>query len=194
MYTVAMDIHTLISTGSYAAIFFLMIANGVVNFPSSQILYLIVGYFVSTGNLLFLWAVVAGGTGNAIGNVITYTLVKKYERPLARKLLMLDEATFTKIHTALHDTFSRRGIWWLFIGKLTPSIKAFVPVVAGLAHTPTRITSIIFFTASLIWATGVTYLGYAFGESVSLSSFLTVSLGIGLIILFIVYKKIAHKL
>lgn len=189
-----MDIHALISSGSYIAIFLLMVANGVINFPSSQILYLVVGYFVSTGNLLFAGAVAAGAIGNTIGNIITYSLIKKYERPLARKLLMMDETMFDKIHSALHETFSRRGIWWLFIGKLTPSIKAFIPIVAGLARTPTTLTSLIFLAASFIWATGIIYLGYAFGEHVSLSSFLGVSFLVGITIAFVLYKRISKKI
>ena len=191
---VYMDLHALISSGTYVAIFILMLANGVFNFPSSQILYLIVGYFVSTGNLIFAWAVIAGGLGNTIGNIITYLLVKKYERPLARKLLMMDETTFSKVHSALHDTFSRRGIWWLFLGKLTPSVKAFIPVIAGMSRTPLYTTSFIFLSASLIWATGIIYLGYTFGEHVSLSSFLAVSLIIGLTILYVVYRSISKRL
>ena len=189
-----MDFHSLILSGSYIAIFLLMTANGVINFPSSQILYLVVGYFVATGNLLFAGAVFAGALGNTIGNILAYSLVKKYERPLARKLLMVNEETFDKIHGALHDTFSRRGIWWLFVGKLTPSIKAFIPVVAGLARTPTVITSLIFLVASFIWAAAIIYLGYAFGEQFSLSSFLSVSFIIGAIVVFIIYKNISKKL
>ena len=189
-----MDLHSLISSGSYIAIFLLMLANGIINFPSSQILYLVVGYFVATGNLLFAGAVLAGGVGNSIGNVITYMLVKKYDRPLAMKLLMMKKPLFDKLHTALHDTFSRRGIWWLFIAKLTPSVKAFVPVVAGLAQTPVAITAFIFTSASLIWATIIIYLGYAFGEHVSLTSFLGVSFIIGITIVFIIYKKISKRI
>lgn len=189
-----MDLHSLIVSGSYATIFFLMIGNGVFNLPSSQILYLIVGYFVATKNLSFAGAVLAGGLGNTIGNIITFLLIKKYDRPLARKLLMMSEETFNKVHSALHETFSRKGMWWLFIGKLTPSIKAFIPVVAGLAETETVRTSFIFLVASLIWATGIIYLGYVFGTEVSLSSFLSVSFIIGFTVLFILYKKISKKL
>lgn len=189
-----MDLHALIYSGSYAAIFVLMVANGIVNFPSSQILYLITGYFVGTGNLVFSTAVLAGALGNTIGNFVAYSLIKKYEHPLARRLLMMNEVTFTKIHGALHDTFSRRGVWWLFIGKLTPSVKAFIPILAGLARTPTFITTFIFLIASFIWATGIIYLGKTFGEHVSLSSFLTVSFLVGAVIVFILYKNISKKL
>lgn len=183
-----MDLHSLISTGSYVAIFILMLTNGAVNFPSSQFLYVICGYFVSTGSLLFIPTVVAGTLGNTLGNIITFLLVKKYDKPFARKLLMVDEATFTKIHSALHATFSKRGLLYIFIGKLIPSVKAFIPIVAGLANTRTNITSCIFFIASAIWACMVTSIGYFFGEHVSLKSISSVSLVIGVVVIFFVYR------
>lgn len=188
-----MDLHGIISSFSYVGIFALMVANGVANIPSSQILYLVVGYFVGTGSLNLIPAIIAGGIGNTLGNIITFLLVKKYEHAFARKILMLDEPTFKKIHSALHETFTHRGMWWLFVGKLTPSVKAFIPVVAGLASTKTFLTSVIFLFASLIWAFGLIYLGKTFGEQVSLSSFMGVSLVIGIIILFVVYKNVSKK-
>lgn len=170
-----------------------MLTNGIANFPSSQLLYIIAGYFVSTGSLLFIPTIIVGALGNTIGNIITFLLVKKYDKPFARKLLMLDESTFTKIHSALHETFTRRGMIWIFLGKLTPSVKAFIPIVAGLANTPTKLTSFIFLIASFIWAAGVTTLGYYFGEHITLGSFATVSLGLGTIIAYVVYKNLKKK-
>lgn len=182
------DTHSLISAGSYLAIFILMLTNGSVNFPSSQFLYVICGYFVSTGSLLFIPTIIAGALGNTIGNVITFLLVKKYDKPFARKLLLVDEATFTKIHNTLHAVFSKRGMWYIFFGKLIPSVKAFIPIVAGLAHTRTYLTSSLFFIASTIWAIMVTSIGYFFGEHVSFKSITGVSLVIGFIVIFFVYK------
>jgi membrane protein DedA with SNARE-associated domain len=171
-----------------------MTTNGTANIPSSQLLYIVCGYFVSTGNLLFIPTIIAGALGNTLGNIITFLLVKKYEHSFARKLLMMDEATFKKIHSALHTTFTKRGMWYIFFGKLTPSIKAFIPIVAGLANTKTKITSLLFFIASLIWASIMTSIGYFFGEKITLESFATVSLLIGSVIIFIVYKKVSKKI
>jgi membrane protein DedA with SNARE-associated domain len=187
------DLHSLIANFSYIAIFILMTTNGAVNFPSSQFLYIICGYFVSTGSLLFIPTVIVGALGNTIGNIVTFLLIKKYDKPLARKILMLDEATFTKVHSALHATFSRRGMWWIFFGKLIPSVKAFIPVIAGLADTKTKTTSFIFVTASLLWATALTSIGYYFGEHVSLSSITGVSLVIGIIVVTFVYKTYSKQ-
>ncbi len=183
-----MDLHLLITSGSYLAIFILMITNGAANFPSSQFLYVICGYFVSTGSLLFVPAVIAGALGNTIGNVITFLLVKKYDKPFARKLLMVDEAMFTKIHSGLHAVFAKRGMWYIFFGKLIPSVKAFIPIVAGLANTRTYLTSVLFFVASTIWAIMITSIGYFFGEHVSFKSITGVSLLIGSIVVFFVYR------
>lgn len=188
------DLHFLISTFSYIAIFILMFTNGALNFPSSQFLYIICGYFISTSSLLFIPTIIAGALGNTIGNIITFLLVKKYERPFAQKLLMVDEKTFTKIHKALHDTFIHRGMWWIFFGKLIPSVKAFIPIVAGLANTKTKLTCLIFFLASSIWAIGLTSVGYFFGENISLASVGSVSLVIGLVVIFFVYKVFYKKL
>lgn len=171
-----------------------MLTNGIGNFPSSQLLYIICGYFISTGNLLFIPAVIAGALGNTLGNIVTFLLVKKYEHSFARRLLMMDEATFSKVHGALHSTFTKRGLWYIFIGKLTPSVKAFIPVVAGLADTKTKITSFIFLIASFIWAVAITSLGYFFGEQITLKSFATVSLLVGSIIIFIIYRNVSKKL
>ena len=171
-----------------------MITNGAVNFPSSQLLYLIVGYFVSTGDLLLVPSILIGSLGNTIGNAITFLLIKKHGRPLAQKLLLINKKTFDTLYTTLHETFTERGMWWIFIGKLTPSVKAFIPIVSGLAKTPNTITLCIFGVASVIWATGVTLLGYYFGEHVSLTSFATVSLLIGITLAFVLYKKFSKTL
>ncbi len=189
-----LDLHSLITSGSYLAIFILMLTNGVANFPSSQFLYVICGYFVSTGSLMFIPTVIAGALGNTIGNIITFLLVKKYDKPFARKLLMVDEATFTKIHSALHSVFSKRGMWYIFFGKLIPSVKAFIPIVAGLANTKTYLTSVLFLIASTIWAIMITSIGYFFGEHASLKSISGVSLIIGAIVVFFVYQAYKKQL
>lgn len=187
-------LHSVIANFSYIAIFILMFTNGVANLPSSQLLYIVCGYFISTGSLLFIPTIILGALGNTFGNITTFLLVKKYEHTLAHKLLMLDEKTFTKIHSALHSTFTHRGMWYIFFGKLTPSIKAFIPIVAGLAGTNTSLTASIFLVASFIWAISITSIGYYFGEHISLTSFTTVSLLIGGTIFFFAYKSISKKI
>lgn len=188
-----MDLSSFIESFSYIGIFLLMTANGLTNLPSSQLLYVVCGYFVSTGNLLFIPTVIAGALGNTVGNMAMFILVKKYGARFAQKLLMTDEKTFTKIYSALSVTFSKKGIWYIFVGKLIPSIKAFIPTLAGLARTPTLLTSIIFLVSSTLWAIGVTAVGYYFGTNVSASSFALISLVIGGTVLYLVYRSVSKN-
>lgn len=188
-----MDITSLIDSYSYLAIFLLMTLNGATNLPSSQLLYVALGYFVGTGTVSFIPTALAGALGNTLGNVITFLLIKKHGVTLAHKLLMVDEQAFAKIHTSLHKTFTKKGLWFIFLGKLTPSIKAFIPIVAGLANTGTKITTLIFALSSFLWACMILSIGYFFGKNVSLTSFTAVSLVVGGTILFFVYKSLKKQ-
>lgn len=65
----------------------------------------------------------------------------------------------------------KHGTLWLIIGKATPSVKVFVPIVAGVAKISRLRAIAIFFLGSLIWAAGITYLGYHFGQRLDLAEF-----------------------
>lgn len=171
-----------------------MITNGIINLPSSQLLYLITGYFVGTGHLALLPAALFGALGNTVGNVVTFFLIRKYGKSLAQKILFLEKEQFEKIYHGLHETFSRKGMWYIFFGKLIPSIKAFIPMLAGLAKTPPTLTGFIFFASSFIWALGIIMIGREFGEHVSLSSMAGISFIIGVTILFFVYRSVNKTL
>jgi membrane protein DedA with SNARE-associated domain len=85
-------------------------------------------------------------------------------------------------------------MWYIFFGKLTPSIKAFIPMLAGLAKTKDTLTAIIFFFSSLLWALAIITIGKEFGEHVSLSSLAAISFVVGTTILVIAYRNIHKKL
>lgn len=189
-----MDIATYLREFSYLAIFLLMAANGVTNLPSSQLLYILCGYFVGTGSLAFIPTIIAGAIGNTIGNAITHYFSKKYGSRFAQKILFLDRETFDRIYSTLSKTFTKKGIWFIFIGKLTPSVKAFIPVLAGLAHTAPLITYTLFLASSVVWALIITSIGYFFGQQVSLTTFSLISFVIGGSILAIAYLKVSKKL
>ena len=150
-----------------------------------QILYLIVGYFVATGKLSFLPAMIFGSVGNAIGNFIIYSLVYKYGKQIATKYLYVKEETLTK----LHKEFEGKGLWFLYIGKLTPSIKVFIPTVAGLSKITRPHAVSLFLITSLIWSSIIIYLGFLFGEQITFENYFTVMGIVGIIIAIFAYIK-----
>ena len=178
-------IETIIATLSYAGIFLLMIANGAISFPSSQILYIVVGYFVAQGNLSLELSVLAGALGNTLGTVILYELTRKHGRSFIERIKLFPLRELAKVEAA----FKRKGVWFIFIGKLLPAIKVFIPIPAGLGKMHRGIFAVLMFTASAIWAVGFISIGYFFGKSSDLFGHYAAILGIvAALVLFIFYR------
>ncbi|MEK7148430.1 MAG: DedA family protein [Patescibacteria group bacterium] len=180
-------VETLIQGGSYFAIFFLMIANGSVSFPSSQILYIIVGYFVAQGNLALIPAALAGSTGNAIGNMVLYELVRARGRAFVERMKLFPARELAKVEIA----FKKKGAWFIFIGKLLPAIKVFVPIPAGLGKMSRPLFAFLMLTASFIWSLAFISIGYFFGKSSDLFGRYAIILAIvAVVVIFLFYRYI----
>jgi membrane protein DedA with SNARE-associated domain len=175
----------LLSSLSYGLVFVLITINGVISFPSSQIIYLIAGALVARGNLEALPLILSGGLGNALGNLITYGLIYKYGESIVEKFFLVQHAHVK----AFQSKVQRHGVWLLFVGKLTPSIKVIVPAVAGLAKIRAHMAIILFTTTSLVWASAFVALGYFFGTQITMTNYSLVMGAIGIIVALYFYTK-----
>lgn len=181
-----MDIPALVDSLSYVGIFLLLTLNGVFSFPSSQITYIICGVLISKGTLSLVPTIIAGGLGNALGNLILFYIVYRYGTGVATTYFKIPLQSIISFHKKVE----RHGIWMLFIGKLTPSLKVIIPFVAGLARIKTSIAILLFTSTSLIWAAAFVSLGYFFGEHFSWKNYVLIMALVGFGIAFIFYKKI----
>jgi membrane protein DedA with SNARE-associated domain len=172
----------LISSGSLFIIFLLMISNGFLSFPSSQILYITLGVLISKGQLSLLDVAMIGALGNTIGNQLLFELTSKHGEKVARRYLPLSDDAFE----ALKETFAEKSLWWLGIGKLTPSLKVAVPILAGIAKTHRALTFFVFLVTSVVWAFAFLSLGIFFGKSFSfgLYGIILALIGIGVAVYF----------
>lgn len=161
VYTGMMDIESVILASSYLGIFLLMTLNGFASFPSSQVLYILVGYFISTGYLALLPASLVGALGNTVGNIALYEVARRYGIGALQRLRFYREEEVRKIEAV----FRKKGVWFIFIGKLLPAIKVFMPVVAGLGKLRRDAFVLIIISSSYIWALGFISIGYIFGRS-----------------------------
>jgi len=179
------NIETIISFAGYAGIFLLMMANGAVSFPSSQVLYIVAGYFIAQGDLLVIPVAIAGALGNTIGNIILYELVRKHGRTFVAKMKLFPIRELAKVEAA----FKKKGSWFIFIGKLLPAIKVFIPIPAGLGKMHRGAFAGIMFVASFIWSLGFISIGYFFGKSSDLfGKYAIVLVLIAVIVLFLFYR------
>ncbi len=182
-----MDIEAIILGSSYIGILGLMTLNGLASFPSSQVLYIVVGYFVGTGALALLPALFLGAVGNTIGNILLYEGVRRGGTHFATKFGALRQEDIDRVSIV----FQTKGAWYLFVGKLLPAIKVFIPIIAGVAHVHRAVFTTLMFVASTLWAAGFMTIGYVFGKDSdvwkSYALILTVVAG-GL--LFLLYRRL----
>ncbi len=186
-YNDAMDIEAIVLTFSYLGIFGLMIANGALSFPSSQILYIIVGYFVGTGTLALIPSALLGALGNMIGNIVLYEMVRAHGLSAVEKYQIFRKEAVKSVEIA----FRKKGLWFLFIGKLLPAIKVFVPIPAGLGKVHRGKFAAIMFAASFLWALLFIAIGYFFGKSANVwQSYGVILFFVAGIVVFLFYRML----
>ncbi len=184
------DVETIIAAWSYIGIFVLMAANGFFSLPSSQILYIIVGYFVGTGALALIPATLFGALGNALGNVLLYEAVRKYGVKYVSKFQIFRAEDIKKVEVL----FRKKGLWFLFVGKLLPAIKVFIPIPAALGKVHRGIFAMLMFFASWIWSFIFIAIGYFFGKSAEVwKSYGVILLVVAAVIMFLFYRALNSK-
>lgn len=185
-----MDIEAIILGFSYLGIFALMTTNGLLSFPSSQILYILVGYFVGTGYLALIPASFVGALGNMVGNVALYELVRARGRHYIEKFSIFRPSDIRRVEII----FKKKGLWFLFVGKLLPAIKVFIPIPAALARVHRGVFAFLMFSASWIWSIAFISIGYFFGKNAEMwKSYGVVLVIIAFIILFVFYRMMNAK-
>jgi len=181
-----MNIEAVITASGYLGVFGLMIANGFVSFPSSQVLYIFVGYLASIGFFNFQLVAIVGALGNTAGNIILYELARSKGLEYITKFKVFPPREVKKVQAV----FKRRGAWFLFVGKLLPAIKVFVPIPAGIAKMNRVLYAIIIFVSSYIWALAFLAIGFFFGKSSDVFGKYAIILSIlALFVLFYFYRS-----
>jgi membrane-associated protein len=94
------------------------------------------------------------------GNVTGYEIGRKVGDPLFdRNGRFLNQKNFRKTH----EFFERYGARALVLGRFVPIVRTFITVVAGAAEMPRRHFWTWSLVGAVLWATGLTLLGYAVG-------------------------------
>jgi membrane-associated protein len=162
--------------------------------PGDSLLFAI-GLFISTGELdvsLPVACVILSAAAFA-GNVVGYEIGRKIGPPLFHR-----EGRFlnTKNFRKTHDFFERYGNKALVLGRFVPIVRTFITVIAGAGEMSRGRFFGWSFVGAVLWATGLTLVGYFLGEAVpSLSDHLelAVLLIIGVSVLPMGYEYLKHR-
>ena len=133
--------------------------------PGDSLLFT-VGLFVALGAIDHsLWFVCAVLTVAAVlGNVSGYAIGRKIGPPLFRPRAGLMGRLFKQKYVdQTHEFFERYGNRALILARFVPIVRTFVTLVAGVGRMDFR--RFISYTAigGVLWATGVTVLGFYLG-------------------------------
>ncbi len=185
-----MDIEAIILGASYTGIFGLMIANGFLSFPSSQVLYIIVGYFVGTGTLSLFFASLAGAIGNTIGNMLLYEAVRARGIHYVERFQIFRAEDIRKVEIM----FRKKGLWFLFVGKLLPAIKVIIPIPAALGKVHRGVFATLMFVASWVWSFIFIAIGYFFGKGATTwKSYGLLLMAVALAVMYVFFRMLNSK-
>jgi membrane protein DedA with SNARE-associated domain len=161
------------------AVFLLMLVDAV--FPAASEVVMVYGGAVASGAfvgqdvVLFGWTIeegfpaylaiaLAGTIGYTIGSIVGWAIGLYGGRPyLTRhgRWLHLDEQRLDRAER----WFERWEDWAVFLGRLTPVVRSFVSIPAGVMETPFVRYTLLTLAGSAIWCFAFAGAGYLAGES-----------------------------
>jgi membrane protein DedA with SNARE-associated domain len=161
------------------AVFLLMVVDAVLPAASELVMLyagaLVAGAFVGQDVVLFgdqihsrPWAFVAmslaGVVGNTIGSLLGWGIGAYAGRPLLEergRWLHLDHAKLDRADR----WFARFGDAAVFLGRLTPVVRSFISIPAGVVRMPLVRFTVLTFLGCVPWCFGIAAAGWALGRS-----------------------------
>ena len=170
---------SLIGDHGIYAVFILMVIDAVL--PAASELVMLYAGVVASGALpgqdvvLFghqidshFWAYVAmsmaGVLGNTLGSVIGWGIGYYGGRPVIEKRGRWLHLGPENLDRAEH-WFARWGDWAVCLGRVTPVVRSFVSIPAGLARMPLGRFTVFTFLGCIPWCFGLAGIGWALGSS-----------------------------
>jgi membrane-associated protein len=141
---------------------------------------LLLGFFLPGDSLLFTAGILAGQgklelalliplcfVGAALGSEVGYVIGQKTGPRLFRRS---DSRFFKQEYVArTQHFFERHGAKAVVLARFVPVVRTFIPVMAGVGTMPRRAYSAFNLVGALLWAVGVTMLGWALGDAIGSS-------------------------
>jgi membrane-associated protein len=131
--------------------------------PGDSLLFA-VGLFIAEGsiqiNIVLACAILTAAA--FLGNVAGYEIGRAIGAPLYER-----EGRFLKKHyfDDTHAFFEKHGAKALILGRFVPIVRTFITVVAGVSRMDRRHFFMWSGVGALLWATGVTLVGYFLGQA-----------------------------
>jgi membrane protein DedA with SNARE-associated domain len=128
-------------------------------FASGVVLF---GYEFESGLGAWIAMVLAGTIGYTIGSVLGWAIGIYGGRPYLERHGRWLHLSPPKLAKA-ERWFERWGDWAVFLGRVTPVIRSFVSIPAGVARMPLGRFTVLTFLGCIPWCFGIAGVGWALG-------------------------------
>ena len=162
----ALIIHLIQSVG-YLGVFVLMVLNASAIPIPSEVTLPFAGFLANQGSLSLILVIITGILGDLVGSLIGYSIGYFLEENL---LLNLIKKYGKFILVTEHDYLSatkwlkKYGSPVVFIGKMTPGVKSFIAIGAGISEIKFFKFLVSSILGSIIYVSVVSYFGFYLGS------------------------------
>jgi membrane protein DedA with SNARE-associated domain len=122
------------------------------------------GHTFASGLPAYLAIALAGTIGYTIGALLGWEIGRRGGRPYLERhgrWLHLDAAKLDRAET----WFDRFGSWAVFVGRITPVIRSFISIPAGIFRQPLGLYAVLTLIGSALWCFAFAGAGWAAGAS-----------------------------
>lgn len=159
----------LIDGASYLGIAFLMFLETVFPPIPSEVIMSIAGIRTGQGELDYWLVVIAGTTGAMAGNFLWYLFARALgmERfhPFIDRWGRWLTVTWSEVEKA-EVWFRRHGSFFVFLGRMLPTVRSLVSIPAGLLDMRMKTFLIASTIGTFGWTAMLAYAGYKLGENI----------------------------
>ena len=123
----------------------------------------LLGWTLDPGFEAFLGIALAGTLGYSVGSALGWWIGARGGRPFLERhgrWFHLDDAKLGRAER----WFERWEDWAVFLGRVTPVVRSFVSIPAGVFEAPFRRYTVLTFLGSAIWCFALAGVGWALGS------------------------------
>jgi membrane protein DedA with SNARE-associated domain len=152
------------------------------------------GHRIDSDGWAFVTMALAGTLGYLLGSIGGWAIGLYGGRPLVEKrgrLFHLGPERFARAER----WFDRHDRWAVLLGRITPVIRSFVSIPAGVFEMPLGPYTLLTLIGSAIWAFAFAGIGYAVGSNYErFHHFFDIALvaGAGLLVLYLVVRRLSR--
>jgi membrane protein DedA with SNARE-associated domain len=153
-----------VSSAGYPGLAGLILVENLFPPIPSEVILPLAGFYVSTGQFAFVWAVIAATAGSLVGALVIHGLARRSGRPLLLRygrLLRIREADLDRSD----EWFDRFGGWLVLGDRMVPGARSLVSVPAGLSEMPVGRFALLTTIGSAVWNAALIGAGSALGDN-----------------------------